>query len=167
MLSWKSGILIGQSILNFLNDLRKQGIFHHKSYMYSHPKIFVTRLKPHADLRESILDFARSNKIKAGVVLTCVGSLEQLNLRFANQPSGSLLRGYFEILSLSGTFSDTSSHLHLSVADHTGKTIGGHLLTGNLIYTAEIAFAELTDLEFHRVLDPTYGYRELIVHERK
>ena len=112
--------------------------------------------------------FAEKNKIKAGFVATCVGSLEQVNLRYANQPSGTLLKGHFEILSLSGTFSDTSAHLHLSVADSTGKTIGGHLLDDNQIYTtAEIVVGELLDVEFTRELDSTYGYQELVIRARK
>lgn len=129
---------------------------------------FTVRLKPHQDLKKQLMVFAEKNKIKAGFVATCVGSLEQVNLRYANQPSGTLLKGHFEILSLSGTFSDTSAHLHLSVADSTGKTIGGHLLDDNQIYTtAEIVVGELLDVEFTSELDSTYGYQELVIRARK
>ena len=108
--------------------------------------------------------FAEQHKIKAGFVATCVGSLEQVNLRYANQSGGTLLKGHFEILSVSGTFNQTSAHLHLSVADSTGRTIGGHLLDENLIYTtAEIVIGELLDVEFTRETDTTYGYPELVI----
>ena len=122
----------------------------------------VFRLLPHQDLKNSILEFAKANSIKAAGVITCVGSLEQINLRFANQKQGLLKTGYYEILSLSGTFSDSTAHLHLSVADRDGVTTGGHLLDDNLIYTtAEILITELRDMEFVREIDPTYGYSEL------
>lgn len=129
--------------------------------------IHVFRLKPHADLKQSILEFAKANKIKAGVIVTCVGSLLQYNVRFANQKEGVKASGHFEVLSLSGTFSDSSMHLHLSVADNTGKAIGGHLLDENLVYTTiELVLVELTDLEFTRETDSTYGYPELVIKKK-
>jgi hypothetical protein len=122
------------------------------------------RLRPHEDLKRSILDIARQQNIHAGIILTCVGSLEQLHLRYANQQEGVRHEGHFEIVSLVGTFSASAAHLHLSVSDETGKTTGGHLLDGNRIYTtAEIVIAELTDLRFEREADPTYGYLELVI----
>lgn len=130
--------------------------------------MYVLRLKPHADLKQSIAEFAKANSIKAGVIVTCVGSLEQYNLRFANQPDGSKATGHFEVLSLSGTFSDSGLHLHLSVADSLGKTIGGHLLDENLVYTTiELVVADLSDLEFTREVDSAYGYPELAIKRKK
>lgn len=132
--------------------------------MESASRLYVFRLKPHEDLKQSILQWAKQNEIKAGVVVTCVGSLEQYNLRFAHQDQGSKAVGHFEIVSLVGTLSQSSCHLHISISDNTGRTVGGHLLDDCLIYTtAEIVVAELTDVEFTRELDSTYGYRELTV----
>jgi uncharacterized protein len=134
---------------------------------WSKMKTTAIRLKPHQDLKKELMAFAAKEKIKAGCIVTCVGSLEQINLRFANQSEGKSLKGHFEILSLVGTFSETSAHIHLSVADNTGVTIGGHLLDDNLIYTtAEIVIGELTDVEFKRETDSTYGYQELVVKKR-
>ena len=138
--------------------------------MHTSSKVYVFRLKPHEDLKKSILNFAKEHSITAGIILTCVGSLEQINLRFANRKSGSTRTGSFEIVSCTGTFSDKETgHLHLSVADDTGRTLGGHLLEQNLVYTtAEIAIAALTDLRFEREIDSAYGYKELIVkHARE
>lgn len=131
-------------------------------------KTTAIRLKPHQDLKKELMAFAVKQKIKAGCIVTCVGSLEQTNLRFANQSEGKTAKGHFEILSLVGTFSETSAHFHLSVADSKGATIGGHLLDGNLIYTtAEIVIGELTDLEFVRVIDSTFGYPELQIKRKE
>ena len=136
--------------------------------MHSTMKVFVLRLKPHEDLKRSVLAFAREQGIKAGIILTCVGSVEQFHLRFANQKTGTKKSGHFEILHFGGTLSDSSCHLHLTLADTDGHTIGGHLLDENLIYTtAEIAIAELSELEFERLPDATYGYPELVIHPRK
>ena len=78
---------------------------------------FAFRLGPHQDVKQSILAFAQKNKIKAGCIVSAVGSIETYNLRFANQESGTQHRGHFEVVSLTGTFSDTSSHLHMSISD--------------------------------------------------
>jgi predicted DNA-binding protein with PD1-like motif len=70
--------------------------------------MYVLRLKPHADLKQSIFEFAKANTIKAGAIVTCVGSLEQYNLRFANQQRRNQSRpDILKYLSLSGTFSDS------------------------------------------------------------
>jgi predicted DNA-binding protein with PD1-like motif len=136
--------------------------------MHATPKIYVFRLKPHEDLKRSILRFAKDHDVRAGIMVTCVGSLEQVNLRYANQEQGVKKNGHFEIVSLTGTLSASGAHLHLAVADSTGVTTGGHLLDDNLVYTtAEIAIAELPELNFERTPDPTYGYQELLVSPRK
>jgi hypothetical protein len=131
-------------------------------------KAFAFRLTPKADLKKSILAFAGENNIRAGSIVTCVGSLEQIHIRFANQEHGELQKGFFEIVTLTGTFSNSSCHLHIAVADQGGNTFGGHLLDNNFIYTtAEIVVVNLTDLEFQRELDSTYGFNELSVGLRK
>ena len=128
----------------------------------------VFRLKPKMDLRKSILEFSKEKKVKAGCIVSCIGSLEQFHIRFANQEVGKLQKGFFEIVSLTGTLSDASCHLHISVADSSGHVFGGHLLDDNLIYTtAEITITELTDVEFSREVDPTFGYHELMVLQKK
>lgn len=131
-------------------------------------KFYAFRLKPHEDLRTGLLNFAREHKLKAAAVVSCVGSLEEVVLRYANEKSGTQLKGYHEIVSLVGTLSDTSSHLHLAVSDAKGTTIGGHLLDGSAVYTtAEIVLVELTSLHFERETDSVYNYQELTVKKRK
>ena len=125
-------------------------------------KVYVIRLKPKDDLKKSLQDFAVEHKIKAAIILTCVGSVEGCNLRFANAKTAHTLSAYFEIVSLVGTLSDTACHLHLSVSKTTGEAIGGHLMEGNIIYTtAEVAIGVLPDLVFERIADDTYGFHEL------
>jgi uncharacterized protein len=134
----------------------------------SQGKYYSFRVKPHEDLKQAVMGFAKANKIKAGAIVSCAGSLEQFNIRFANDPEGTQQKGFFEVVSLSGTFSDSSSHIHISVSDNKGHTIGGHLLDNNLVYTtAEIVVVDLVDLEFTREKDPTYGYPELVVKKKK
>ncbi|MGC1241522.1 MAG: PPC domain-containing DNA-binding protein [Chryseosolibacter sp.] len=138
----------------------------HPGPPHSPANIYVIRLKPHEDLKRTLQEFSAKHQIKAGLIQTCVGSLRQYHLRFANQKEGKLKEGYFEIVSLTGTLSHDSVHLHICVSDEHGVTTGGHLLDRNLIYTtAEIAIAALPRLEFHRVFDPLSGYPELEIRQ--
>lgn len=131
-------------------------------------RTFAFRLRPHEDLMAQIMAFAKKHHIRAGVILTCVGSLEQVTLRYANTGNATQLQGHFEVVSLVGTFAEHSGqHIHLSVSDGNGTTTGGHMLDGNRVYTtAEIVVGCLEDVEFEREIDPTYGYAELAIHSK-
>ncbi len=126
---------------------------------------YALRLRPGDDLRQQLTAFVAAHRIEAGAVLTCVGSLTDVSLRLANQETATRYHGHFEIVSLVGTLSASGGgHLHLSVSDSTGRTLGGHLLEGCRVYTtAEIVLAALPGLVFTRETDPTFGYRELVV----
>jgi len=130
-------------------------------------KIFAIRLKPNQDLKESLKNFVISNNIEAGFILTTVGSLKQATLRFANQNDSKVLQDKFEIVSLVGTLSTHGIHLHISISDKDGKTIGGHLEKGCLIYTtAEIVIGVSEDFIFVRTVDENTGYKELEIQPR-
>jgi hypothetical protein len=127
---------------------------------------FAIRLLPGQDLNEGIQKFVMQKNIKAGWISTCVGSLTQYNIRFANQPDGSSDIGHYEIVSLTGTISVNGSHLHIGVSDSTGKTIGGHLLQGCKIYTtAEIVILSSSTYDFKREKDGTTPWDELQIIE--
>jgi uncharacterized protein len=67
-----------------------------------------------------------------------------------------------------GTVSVNGSHIHISISDEKGQTIGGHLLEGNVVYTtAEIVIQEEDDLVFTREHDGTTGFKELQIKNKK
>ena len=130
-------------------------------------KVYVFRLKPSEDLRKSIEAIVKEKNIEAGWINTCVGSLTDYTIRFANQQEGVRGSGHFEIVSLTGTVSVNGSHLHICISDSTGKTIGGHLLEGCKIYTtAEIVIGSTMSYEFKRRKDGTTEWEELQVNEK-
>jgi len=131
-------------------------------------KVYAFRLKPGQDLKKEIQNLVTEKQVKAGWISTCVGSLTQYNIRFANQPEGSSDTGHFEIVSLTGTVSVNGSHLHISISDSTGKTIGGHLMDNCIVYTtAEIVITTSDALLFKREKDGTTPWEELQVEEIK
>jgi predicted DNA-binding protein with PD1-like motif len=130
-------------------------------------RAIALRLRPGADLKGELLALATRERIRAGWVLTCVGSLSQARLRLAGGTDHATWQGAFEIVALTGTLSQDGGHLHLAVADHRGRTVGGHLAEGCTVRTtAEVVLAADDRLVFAREHDPATGYEELVVRQR-
>ncbi len=128
---------------------------------------YAFRLKPGDDLRVGIERVVKENEIEAGWVATGIGSLTDYNIRFANVPGGTTGSGHFEIVSLSGTVSIQGSHLHISISDSSGHTIGGHLMPGCKVYTtAEIILQASDKYDFTRKKDGSTLWEELLVKEK-
>jgi len=128
---------------------------------------YALRLSPGNDLRLSIEKFVTENKIKAGWVVSCLGSLTKYSIRFANQNEPAIDNGYFEILTLTGTVSVNGCHLHITIVDDKGATIGGHLLNGCIIYaTAEIVLTESANYIFTGEKDDATGWKELRINQK-
>lgn len=131
-------------------------------------RTFTFRLKPGQDLFDSIEAFVVDKKIEAGCVLSSVGSLTHATLRLANREHYNEYEGHFEIVSITGTVAVSGSHIHISISDGDGVTIGGHLVPGCKIYTtAEIVLAAFDDVVYKReLLENDSGYEELVIREK-
>ena len=128
---------------------------------------YTFRLTPGQDLFDSIESFVLQNQIEAGCILSGVGSLTHAVLRLANREVYNGYEGYFEIVSITGTVSIHGSHLHVSISNGDGVTIGGHLVSGCKIYTtAEIVIAAFSHVVYKREFAEDSGYDELTVHKK-
>jgi uncharacterized protein len=130
------------------------------------------RLPPDVDLRQTLKSIAHTENITAGIILSGIGSLKTVALRFAGQNTHTtlakpLLRridGKHEILTIAGTIGTEGIHLHMSVANAQGQVIGGHVVDGCIIYTTvELTIGILPDLQFQRQLDDRTGFAELAI----
>ncbi len=100
----------------------------------------------------------------AAFVVAGIGSLKPARLRLAGADDAIEIAGDVEILSLSGTLAANGAHLHLSVADATGRVIGGHVAEGCVVRTtAEVLLALLPGWDFSREPDPSTGFAELVL----
>ena len=128
----------------------------------------VLRLTPGEDPKISLTNYVRENKIVAASIASAVGSLKITSLRYANQKGPVKLDGFREVVSLSGTMGSSSgSHLHISVSDSSGNTLGGHLTDGSQVYTTlEIVLLAYPELEFSRVVDPNTTFQELLIKQK-
>ncbi len=125
------------------------------------------RLRPGQDLRASLERLSRVRRLRAGIVLSAVGSLDDPCIRLAGAQRAVSLAGRFEIVALSGTLSRSGAHLHVALAGADGQVVGGHGANGCRVYTtAEIVVAELPAVAFARRFDAQTGYRELNILRR-
>jgi uncharacterized protein len=130
-------------------------------------KVVPLRLQPEDDLRQALETLMGEQEEHAGCVISAIGSLSVVQLRFAGAAVATTIHGELEILSLSGTLSADGAHLHIAIADSRGAVIGGHLCTGSLVRTtAELVVGLLPDWQFRRVRDPATGYAELRISPR-
>ena len=127
--------------------------------------VFAVRLDPGDDVILALRKLAKDHQIKAGVIMTGVGSFSEFTVRYAAKPDVYPMKGNFEVVSFSGTFSMAGEHLHFSFADKDGKMSGGHLmpLACKVDKTFELVVQELEGWSFDRkpgavkgmmVLDP-------------
>lgn len=128
------------------------------------PTTISLRLKPGEDVRQELESLAIRERISAGVVLSAVGSLSEVCLRFANNDTLTELEGKHEVLTLSGTLGADGVHLHMTVANSQGECIGGHVVYGCQVYTTlELVIVSIPEVRFRRIFDETTGAKELTV----
>lgn len=113
-------------------------------------QVVPLRLQPGDDLRLCLEAWMRQQTIAAACLLSGIGSLRGAQLRFAGQQGPTAVGGDLETLSLSGTLSADGAHLHMAV--------GCVVRT-----TAELVVGVLEGWRFNRELDPTTGWRELVI----
>ena len=145
-------------------------------------QVHCVRFHPNDDLVPCLQEAAKqammaSNSSCCCFVLTCVGSLKEVELRMANacrinpdtgeKSSSNDIRKWnerFEIVSLVGTFDCNGGfHLHLSISDAKGHTFGGHLISGKVFTTVELVLGTASAVSFTRPHDPQTGFNELKV----
>ena len=130
--------------------------------------VFPVRLQPEQDLRIELETLYQKHQWAAAWIVTCVGSVQSVQLRMAGAKRTKTYKGPFEITSLVGTLCIDGGHLHTTVSDATGKVLGGHLGYGSLIYTtSEIVIGYSNHFHFQRKMDKKTGFKELMVTTKK
>jgi predicted DNA-binding protein with PD1-like motif len=131
-------------------------------------RVHAIRLTPGTDLKAELARVTKQEALRAGFIISCVGSLSQARLRMPGEPeSFRTLAEPLEIVSLVGTLCADGPHLHISLSRRDATCVGGHLVSGCIVNTtAEIVIGEAPDIEFSRPTDPATGYAELEVRAR-
>jgi predicted DNA-binding protein with PD1-like motif len=131
-------------------------------------KPYTIRLKEGQFFKEEIEGIAKEKPIKAGVLLSVVGGLENVVLRMPKfGEEKHIIKemvGPFELVSGTGTISPDGCHIHISVSDKDGHCYGGHLKDGCAVKnTIEVVIGIFENVTYKRVFDSETGFNELSV----
>lgn len=123
------------------------------------------RLTKGMDLKKEIESYVVKNKL-SGIILCSVGSLSKVVIRLAGAESILEKEGMFEIVSVTGTLSEDGVHIHISISDEQGNTLGGHLKDGCIVdTTAEVVLEIFDGIKLKREYDEKTGYNELVIKD--
>ena len=122
-------------------------------------RVVTINLKRGEKLLESIRDQLKKEGIRSGIVLCAIGSLEKAVIHRVMDNGVTPKDEYvtieqpMELASLQGIIADGEPHFHVVISD-LKKTYTGHLEPETtVLYLAEIAIAEINDLEIRRIKD--------------
>lgn len=140
-------------------------------------KIVLIRILPGSDVVEGVESACKAMGIRAGIVASCVGSLQRAHFLFvvpAQNKVGAeygdplILEGPLEFLGAQGTVGCEGSgelfvHLHGLASDKNGVVHGGHLVRGHcpVLITCEVAIVQVEGLNLVRRMDPEVGWEVL------
>jgi predicted DNA-binding protein with PD1-like motif len=135
-------------------------------------KILPILLTPDKDIVINIKEACSDNGIRAGTVLTAVGSLHKATVlhhasgkvKTSTLSPPKVIPGPLQILSLVGVICEKDGgelhvHLHASVVDENGKVYGGHLLEGEspVLRRTEVVIGEIADVRMTEKYDEVTG----------
>lgn len=132
-------------------------------------KIMIIKLDKDEWLMESLIKAFRENKIEHALVIQGIGMLKMFELGSydGKKHVSKTTATPFELIGLGGTVAqyegDYSIHLHASLADDTGRVIGGHLKDGKVAVIAEIMVLVLNSVKLTRKPNPDSNLAELYI----
>ncbi|MBQ7653004.1 MAG: DNA-binding protein [Clostridia bacterium] len=115
----------------------------------------IIRLDKGDEIYSSVLEFAKKENVKCGVV-SGIGATDEMEVGVYDLYKEAYKRHYYfgnrEILSLTGNISVMNGeyvHLHITTQGEESGAVGGHLFKAVVSMTAEI-FVTLVDYELKR-----------------
>lgn len=135
-----------------------------KTFVGQLKQFHALRLKKGGDLLALLEHFVREEDITWGVV-SVIGAVERAAVGFYNQETRSYetigFNEELEVCSCQGNVSLKDGqpfvHVHITLADKTGKAFGGHLMPGTIVFAGEAGIAELSGDGPIRQVDPATG----------
>ena len=123
-------------------------------------ELFMGKLSHGNDLLEEITDLCRKKNIQLGRI-EALGAVQKARLAFYNQQTHEyqffIIDQPLEITKLVGNISLKGGapivHAHVTLADKTGETYGGHLAPGTVIFACEFILEVFEGPIFERGFD--------------
>ena len=126
--------------------------------------IVMGRLGYGCDLLEELTNVCKQSGIRLGKV-EAIGAVRKACIGFYNQETREYqfhnINHPLEIVSLKGNVSlkdgEPFVHAHATLADDAGKTVGGHLAPGTVVFACEFSLEAFDGPTFNRCLDEETG----------
>jgi len=117
-----------------------------KTYAFESRQVFMGRLARGDDLLRSLTQFCKDMNVRAGWI-QALGAVEKGSLGFYDQATRKYQERRFdcemEIASLVGNVSlrngEIFLHCHAVLSDPEGKSFGGHLNEGTIVFACEFS----------------------------
>lgn len=131
---------------------------------YARGRRVVARLRHGGDLLEQLTAIADEHGMAAGE-LRGIGALRCARLAFYDQTALAYkefaVDRPVELVGLLGNVSRrdgaTAVHAHATLAGHDGACVGGHVVSGCVVFAGEVVFQELVGEPLERHHDETTG----------
>jgi len=127
-------------------------------------EIFMGKLGYGCDLLEELTNICINRGIKLGRI-AAIGAVQKANIGFYNQETRKyrfdIIEKPSEIASLLGNVSLKDGrpfvHAHVTLADEDGKSYGGHLGPGTIVFACEFVLEAFDGPAFNRYADEETG----------
>lgn len=135
-----------------------------RPYRSNDGKAAMVRVPKGSDLLDALNKAVSDLGVRAGT-LQVIGAVSKLVLGYFNQDQREYdtldLPGHWEIASGLGNVSirdsDPFVHLHIVASGPDGRTVGGHLMPGTIVFLAELYLRALDGEPPVRVMDEEIG----------
>lgn len=131
--------------------------------MFRDKKVVVIKLNDGEDVFSALEKVFKNQKMSFAIILSGVGMLRKVKLGYfigQGKYKQSKYRSCFEISSFTGNlcFNDKGefkAHIHTVLAKKNKKTVGGHLVTGEVHNVLELALLEIdSSSKIYRKFNP-------------
>lgn len=127
-------------------------------------KLFMGKLDYGSDLLEELTSICKKKNIYSGKI-EAIGAVTKAVLAYYNQEKKTYetfpIDKPLEIIALIGNISSKDNkpivHAHITLADKEGKTFGGHLVSGTILYACEFIIQQFDGYVFKRGFDEVTG----------
>jgi predicted DNA-binding protein with PD1-like motif len=135
-----------------------------RPYRSNDGKAAMVRVPKGSDLLDALNKAVSDLGVRAGTIQV-IGAVSKLMLGYFNQDQREYdtldLPGHWEIASGLGNVSirdsDPFVHLHIVASGPDGRTVGGHLMPGTIVFLAELYLRALDGEPPIRVMDEEIG----------
>ncbi|MEM2364527.1 MAG: DNA-binding protein [Candidatus Bathyarchaeia archaeon] len=148
-------------------------------------EVIVAVVEAGSDIRSAIEEVAKKEGLASGIVLSGIGTLKRAVLRNPKTdsipPEVSLIEidGPVELLSLEGNISigipegpdarggeSINVHLHAIVSNKEGRTFGGSVASGNIVWRqVELVIARISGIALRRELEQKTKLTRLVLRK--